>query len=108
MLFCNSLLESENCAFYLNLTFVFVHLYKSQKMCRSVQHFGVQDCIHSEGIFYGVKNTVKGMRVSRPEGRDAWIGNVYLLIMKQRERLSPGNTAKGQRTALAVPGTAVS
>lgn len=75
MLFCNSLLESENCAFYLNLTFVFVHLYKSQKMCRSVQHFGVQDCIHSEGIFYGVKNTVKGMRVSRPEGRDAWIGS---------------------------------
>ena len=30
--------------------------YKSKKLFEKVQHFGLLDCIHSEGIFSGVKN----------------------------------------------------
>lgn len=30
--------------------------YKSKKLFEKMQHFGLLDCIHSEGIFSGVKN----------------------------------------------------
>ena len=44
------------CIFY-NLMIVKLYMYTNlKKFFRKVQHFGVLDCVYSEGIFCGVKN----------------------------------------------------
>ena len=47
-----------------------VHIYKPQKIFWKVQHFGVLDCVYSEGIFCGVKNPAEmdGQKSSERNG----------------------------------------
>ena len=64
--------------------------YKSKKLFEKVQHFGLLDCIHSEGIFSGVKNAA----VSEMKRCVFFIVRCFGFS---------GGTAKGRQSAAGLP-----